>query len=450
MDMGRLGPGPKAAVTWFLGVSEGKFCLLCMETSIRMNDKRELEPKEKESQPDSTTHSHSDSNSDTQSNPDSDSNSDTQSNPDSDSNSDAESNPVKSNPSHLESDGGKQADKEVLGDKKFSSAQEARTDARTSNGRFNSVPGKRNTYVCATDGCKCVRKVRFNKKKADWSILTINPCTHTDMNSGKWTYLPPDVQEHLRRLLLDRHQTPTTALAELQRVHRAMKIVQDLTVVWVENFYHRRVKTKTPRTTVEGLKERLERLSRDPPDDPCRMFVLFEDIDDEGENFLVVFSTVELLKNARRGHGEDFFHLDGTFQVTKEGFECLVLGTGDMSHALLPLALCIGTAERIKVVGPFLEESKRWIDQLVFPGDEGWKPENSMSDQSSVLRGQIKEKIKSVKNLGDCFYHVKQALRDRFSVLGQHYDMVRADINALHRIPCPKAFARGKDKCLKR
>jgi len=45
---------------------------------------------------------------------------------------------------------------------------------------------------------------------------------------------------------------------------------------------------------------------------------------------------------------------------------------------------------------------------------------------------------------------VKQALRDRFSVLGQHYDMVRADINALHRIPCPKAFARGKDKCLKR
>ena len=142
--------------------------------------------------------------------------------------------------------------------------------------------------------------------------------------------------------------------------------------------------------------------------------------------------------------------MDGCFQVTKEGFECLVLATGDMSHALLPLALGIGTAERIKVVGPFLEESKQWIEQLVFPGDKGWNPENSMSDQSKVLRGQIIEKIPSVKNLGDCFFHVKQALRDRFSVLGDHYDMVRADINALHRIPCPRAFAREKDNCLER
>jgi len=43
-----------------------------------------------------------------------------------------------------------------------------------------------------------------------------------------------------------------------------------------------------------------------------------------------------------------------------------------------------------------------------------------------------------------------QALRDTLSFLGDMYNNVRADINALHRIPCPQAFAREKDNRLKR
>ena len=48
------------------------------------------------------------------------------------------------------------------------------------------------------------------------------------------------------------------------------------------------------------------------------------EIDETGETFLVVFSTVELLRNAAWSSGEIFFHLDGCFNVMKE---CLVPAT---------------------------------------------------------------------------------------------------------------------------
>ena len=249
---------------------------------------------------------------------------------------------------------------------------------------------------------------------------------------------------------IKKNYTPTTALAELQQVHKTDTTVQKLKIAWVENFYHRRVKLATPATTVQGLTQFLEDMPRKLPDDPDEVFVLHEAIEETGDNFLVVFSTVNLLRNAAQGNGEVFFHLDGTFQVTKEGFECLVLATGDMSHVVLPLALGVGTAERKKVVGPFLEVVKRWIGDVVFPDGEEWEPKYSMSDQSAVLRGEIAAIFPSLLVLGDCYFHVKQALRDRFSVLGDHYDMVRSDINALHRVPCPEAFKREKEKALER
>ena len=102
---------------------------------------------------------------------------------------------------------------------------------------------------------------------------------------------------------------------------------------------------------MQGLKQRLAPMSRQPPDDELEAWILHEDIDETGENFLAVFSTVELRSNAALGNGEMFFHLDGCFNVMKEGFDCLVLATGDMSHAVLPLANCIGTLERKAVFG---------------------------------------------------------------------------------------------------
>jgi len=121
----------------------------------------------------------------------------TQLDSDSDSNSDSDSDNKEEEEDEAEQEEepkGKQSDKEVVGDKRYSTEKEAGNDARTSNGRFISVPGERNTYRCATDGCNCVHKVHFNVRRADYSLITTDSCTHTDMNCGKWTYLPQQVQ----------------------------------------------------------------------------------------------------------------------------------------------------------------------------------------------------------------------------------------------------------------
>ena len=67
---------------------------------------------------------------------------------------------------------------------------------------------------------------------------------------------------------------------------------------------------------------------------------MYELVDKTGKNFVVVFSTMALLRNATGGNGRTLFHLDCCFEVTKEGFDFLVVAeeAHALSHALLPLA----------------------------------------------------------------------------------------------------------------
>ena len=103
-----------------------------------------------------------------------------------------------------------------------------------------------------------------------------------------------------------------------------------------------------------------------------------------GLTVVLTYENGVFVQGATRGNGRIFFHLDGRFNVMKEGFECLLWATGNMSHSVLPLANCIGTSEREAVVGPFLGAVRRWIEELVLM--EGWNPKYSMSDQRCVLR----------------------------------------------------------------
>ena len=146
----------------------------------------------------------------------------------------------------------------------YSTQKDARTAARMCNSRFGSVPSAPNTYRCTTDGCDCTRKVRWDKRQQHYSIITTGACTHTAIHLGKWIHLEPHVEQTLARLLLDKSYTPTSALAELQRVYRTDKTVQSLKIKWVEKHYHRRLKPETPKATVQGLKEHLAPMSRLP------------------------------------------------------------------------------------------------------------------------------------------------------------------------------------------
>ena len=77
----------------------------------------------------------------------------------------------------------------------------------------------------------------------------------------------------------------------------------------------------------------------------CFMHTIKED----GSCFVAGFTTPNLIRNARRGRGEDYLSIDGQFSITVEGFTMQIVGTCDRAQHLLPLCqwhvwgLCIGS-----------------------------------------------------------------------------------------------------------
>ena len=59
-DVGRWGPGPKAAVTWTFG-SVQAVCMECLGKAVRLDSKRKENGKINESQPALDSNSHTDS-----------------------------------------------------------------------------------------------------------------------------------------------------------------------------------------------------------------------------------------------------------------------------------------------------------------------------------------------------------------------------------------------------
>ena len=96
--------------------------------------------------------------------------------------------------------------------------------------------------------------------------------------------------------------------------------------------------------------------------------------------------------------------IDGMFKVAREGFCLLLVGTCDVAHKGLFLAICVTTGERKRSALATLNAIRDWMQK-----EHGvdWEPPHSMSDHSGAFRGALQEF--GCLNIGDCWFHVLQA-----------------------------------------
>ena len=139
-----------------------------------------------------------------------------------------------------------------------------------------------------------------------------------------------------------------------------------------------------PPSTKAALEKWLNDLAPETNDehDPyCFMYTINED----GSCFVAGFTTPNLIRNARRRRGEDYLSIDGQFSITVEGFTMQIVGTCDRAHHLLPLAVCVATAECKEVVRPFLAALRAEVEKDSMP----WVPTKGMADHADGFRNEL-------------------------------------------------------------
>ena len=97
-------------------------------------------------------------------------------------------------------------------------------------------------------------------------------------------------------------------------------LVNKTTARWITNWSQRRM--PPPHSTKAALQKWINDLAPEMHDghDPyCFMHTVKED----GSCFLAGFTTRNLIRNARRGRGEDYLSIDGQFLITVESFRIL-------------------------------------------------------------------------------------------------------------------------------
>ena len=216
-----------------------------------------------------------------------------------------------------------------------------------------SIPGRQNVYACSCEGCDTKRYVRHDQVAGRWTIKQIGLCEHGTNSSyleGTSLHLPLPMTLKLKDLL--QGNCPQRALALMREAFPGGPVVGKMSAKWIANWNARRA--PPPPSTKAELEKLINELEKGRIDDDSP-YCFKESVADDGSTFLTCLSTPNLIRNARRGRGEDFLSIDAQFSITVEGFTMQVLCTCDVAHHLLPIAVCIATSERKAVTAPFLK-----------------------------------------------------------------------------------------------
>ena len=135
-------------------------------------------------------------------------------------------------------------------------------------------------------------------------------------------------------------------------------------------------------------------------------------------------------ESKRTRRGEDFQSINRQFCITVEGFTMHVLGTCDVAHRLLPIAICVATSERKAVTAPFLKAVHKEVQKDGSP----WCPTKRMADHVGAFRDVPAAEFRGMMVAGRCF-HVAKIVRDKATVLGSFYPTVMATVRELANLP---------------
>ena len=111
--------------------------------------------------------------------------------------------------------------------------------------------------------------------------------------------------------------------------------------------------------------------------------------------------------------------IHGQFSVTVEGFTKQVLGTCDIAHRLLPIAVYVPTSEQKAVTAPFLKAVHEEAQKDRSP----WCPTKGMADHASAFRDVLAAEFRGMM-VADCYFHVAKIVRNKATLLGSLYPAV--------------------------
>ena len=260
----------------------------------------------------------------------------------------------------------------------FASRKLARDAARTVDGWFVSIPGRQNVYACSCEGCDSKRYVQHDQVAGRWTIKQIGLCEHGTNSSYLEClslHLPMPMTLKLKDLL--QGNCPQRALALMREAFLADPVVGKMSAKWIANWNARRA--PSPPSTKAEVEKWINELEEERIDDDLP-YCFKESVANDGSTFLTCLLTANLIRNARRGRGEDFLSIDGQFSITVEGFIMQVLGTCDVPHHLLPVGVCVATSERKAVTATFLKA----VHEEVQKDGSPWCPTKGMADLAGV------------------------------------------------------------------
>ena len=112
----------------------------------------------------------------------------------------------------------------------------------------------------------------------------------------------------------------------------------------------------------------------------------------------------------------DYLSIDGLILITVGVFTIQILRTCGRAYQLLPLAVCMATAEIKEVLCPFLVALLEEVEKDGMP----WAPTNGMADHADAFRYERIAEFSGME-VADCFLYVAKKVRDKAPMRGSFH-----------------------------
>lgn len=191
-------------------------------------------------------------------------------------------------------------------------------------------------------------------------------------------------------------------------------------------------------TTMNDLLEFYENNKNIPEDDDTAFVANFERSERGSKEkwFRFYMTTKRLLKNAKNGK---IIHADGTYKVTIQNYNLLVVGTTDAKQSFHLAGLTISTHERAedyRFVFNTLKDVMQKVTEITII------PRALVADAAPAIHKGFLESL-GIFIVIMCWFHVTLNVRKQKFNSSQNCDLILDDLRAVHYLYTPELFAIG-------